>query len=211
MGRANQKKRVRPPTRWAKREESTAAPKHPLMKIATRLPMVLISVVIVLLIPAPFTSMSRELNDLYTAFLGPVIVVVVLACILVASVAGAAVMMGWRAGIIGVVFFGSIVAAGAGALTGDPIWTNIGIAGFALSCAGYYFIGELSGYLPIQTRNSYGGVAMIPGGIIMGGAGIAMEHQALVLFGFGAAGTAVGVTVAGLWRRRRARAAAAGS
>ena len=210
MGRAGQKKRVRPRNRWTEREKSPAEPKHPLMTIATRLPMVLLGVVIVLLIPAPFTSTSPELNDLYMAFLGPVIIVMTLACILIASVAGAAVMMGWRAGIIGVVFFGSIVAAGAGAFTDDPIWTNIGIAGFALSCAGYYFIGELSGYLPIQTRNSYGGVAMIPGGIIMGVVGIAMEHQALVLFGFGAAGAAVGVTLAGLWRRR-AKAAAGNS
>lgn len=194
-----------------KREVSTTEPKHPLMVIATRLPMVLLGVVIVLLIPAPFTSMSRELNDLYMDVLGPVIVVVLLACVLVASVAGAAVMMGWRAGIIGVIFFGSITAAGIGALTENPIWTNLGIVGFALSCAGYYFIGELSGYLPIKTRNSYGGVAMIPGGIIMGVAGIAMEHQALALFGFGAAGAAVGVTLAGLWRRRRARTAAADS
>ncbi|WP_166874062.1 MULTISPECIES: hypothetical protein [unclassified Salinibacterium] len=179
------------------------------MTIATRLPMVLLGVVIVLLIPAPFTSMSSELNDLYEDFLGPVIVVVTLACILIGSVMGAAVMMGWRAGIIGVVFSGSITAAGVGALTDEPIWTNIGIAGFAVSCAGYYFIGELSGYLPVKTREAYGGVAMIPGGIIMGVVGIAMGNQTLVLFGFGAAGAALGVTLARLWRRRRARAAVA--
>jgi hypothetical protein len=180
------------------------------MKIATRLPMVLLGVVVALMIPAPFTTRSRELNALYENFLGPVIIVAALACVLVASVMGAAVMMGWRAGIIGVVFSGSITAAGVGVLTEDPTWTNIGLVGFVLSCAGYYFIGELSGYLPIQTRNAYGGVAMIPGGIIMGAVGIAMETQTLVLFGFGAAGAAAGVTLARLWRRRRARASATG-
>jgi hypothetical protein len=178
------------------------------MNIATRLPMVLLGVVIVLMIPAPFTTRSPELNELYENFLGPVIIVAALGSVLVAAVMGAAVMMGWRAGIIGVVFAGSITAAGVGVVTDEPAWTMIGIVGFVISCAGYYFIGELSGYLPVKTRAAYGGVAMIPGGIIMGAIGLAMANQALILFGFGAAGAAVGVTLARLWRRRRARAAA---
>ena len=207
MGRADQKKRAQQAHRGERATASTA-PMHPLMKIATRVPMVLLGVVIVLLIPAPFTTRSPELNTLYEVFLGPVIIVAALASILVASVMGAAVMMGWRAGIIGVVFAGSIAAAGAGAFTGDQTWTIIGIVGFAVSCAGYYFIGELSGYLPITTRASYGGLAMIPGGIIMGAIGIALEDQAMVLFGFGAASAALGVTLARLWRRRPAKTAA---
>jgi hypothetical protein len=184
-------------------EASESSPKHPLMKIATRLPMWLLGVVIVLMIPAPFTSSSPELNDLYENFLGPVIIAAALACVLVASVMGAAVMMGWKAGIIGVVFACSISAAGIGAFADEPIWTTIGIVGFAVSCAGYYFIGDLSAYLPVATRDSYGGVAMIPGGIIMGTVGIILSSQVLVLFGFGAAGAALGVTLARLWRARR--------
>jgi hypothetical protein len=173
------------------------------MKIATRLPMVLLGVVIVLMIPAPFTTRSPELNALYENFLGPVIIVAALACILIASVMGAAVMMGWKAGVVGVVFAGSITSASLGALTEDPVWTIIGIVGFAISCSGYYFIGELSGYLPVKTRAGYGSVAMIPGGIIMGVVGVAMGTPPLVLFGFGAAGAAIGVTAARLWRMRR--------
>jgi hypothetical protein len=184
-------------------EQVAAAPKHPLMKIATRLPMVLLGVIIVLIIPAPFTSGSPELNALYENFLGPAIIAATLACVLVASIAGAAVMMGWRAGIIGVVFAGSITAASLGAVTADPVWTIIGTVGFAVSCAGYYFIGDLSGYLPGATRASYGAVAMIPGGIIMGSVGIAMGTPSLALFGFGAAGAAIGVAAARLWRMHR--------
>ena len=168
-----------------------------------RLPMILIGVVVALLVPAPFTSVSPELNYVYENYLGALIVTASLASILIASVVGAVIMMGRRAAIIGVVFTASIGAAGAGALTGDALWTNLGMGGFALSCAGFYLIGELSGYLPISTAESYGSVAMIPGGIVMAVAGMATQNNSLILLGLGGAGAALGVTLARLYRRRR--------
>ncbi|WP_022891642.1 hypothetical protein [Agromyces subbeticus] len=173
------------------------------MVIATRLPIIVLGVVVALLIPAPFTESSPELNDLYENFLGQVIIVAALTCVLIAGVVGAAVMMGWRAGIIGVIFAASIAAAGAGAVTGDALWTNLGIAGFAASVIGYFFIGELSGYLPMRTARAYGSVAMIPGGVVMGVIGIFSGNQALALIGFGSAAAAVGVTAARWLRTRR--------
>jgi len=173
------------------------------MRLATRLPMILIGVVVVLLVPAPFTEHFPGLNDLYENYLGAVVVAAGLASILIAGVFGAVIMMGWRAAIVGVVFTTSIGAAGMGAITGDALWTNVGMGGFAISCAGFYLIGELSGYLPIATSASYGSVAMIPGGIIMAVAGMATQNDGLILLGLGGAGAAVGVTLARLYRRRR--------
>ena len=167
--------------------------------------MVLLGVVIALLIPAPFTSTSRWLSDLYENFLGPLMVAAAIACVLSASVLGAVVMMGWRAGIVGVVFTASMTAASAGALTEDAMWMNIGFVGFVLSCAGYFFIGDLSGYLPLATRAAYGAVAMIPGGIIIGIIGIATESTPVTLFGFCGAGAATGVALAQGWRRLQRR------
>jgi hypothetical protein len=127
----------------------------------------------------------------------------VLASILIASVVGAVIMMGWRAGVIGVVFTASIISASAGAFTDDALWTNLGLAGFAVSCVGYYLIGELSGYLPIPTAASYGSIAMIPAGVIMAVVGVVSGNSALLQLGLGGAGAAVGVTLARWYRRRR--------
>lgn len=168
-----------------------------------RLPLILIGVVVVLLIPAPFTSSSSVLNELYENYFGALIIAAGLGSILIASVMGAVVMMGWRAGIIGVVFTASIISASVGAFTDDALWTNLGLAGFALSCLGYYLIGELSGYLPIPTAASYGSIAMIPAGVIMAVVGVASVNSALLQLGLGGAGAAVGVTLARWYRRRR--------
>jgi len=174
------------------------------MRLATRLPMIFIGVVVVLLIPAPFTSGSAALNDLYENYIGALIIAAGLGSILIAGVMGAVIMMGWRAGFIGVIFTASIVSASVGALTDDTLWTNLGMAGFALSCVGYYLIGELSGFLPIPTAASFGSIAIIPAGIIMAVVGVVSDNRSLVLLGLGSAGAAVGVTLARLYRRRKA-------
>lgn len=165
--------------------------------------MILVGIVVVLLIPAPFTSNSPVLNDLYTNYIGALIIGAGLGSILIASVLGAVIMMGWRAGFIGVVFTASIVSASAGAFTDDALWTNLGMAGFALSCVGYYLIGELSGFLPIPTAASFGSIAMIPAGIIMAVVGVVSDNSGLLMLGLGGAGAAVGVTLARWYRRRR--------
>ena len=209
MGRSNSKQ-----TRTSKRERERRASRaersgrtvarHPLFVLTTRVPFILLGVAVVLLVGGVFTEVSPALNTLYEDFLGVVLVAAFLAAILIAGVMGAVIMMGWRAGFIGVIFAASVASAGAGAITGDLLWTNLGVGGFALSCVGYYLIGELSGYLPISTAASYGGLAMIPGGLIMAGVGIVSNSQALVLFGFGGAGAAVGVALARWWRKRTA-------
>jgi hypothetical protein len=178
------------------------------MVLATRAPIALLGVAVVLVIGAAFTEVSPALNTLYEDYIGAVIAGLALAAILIAGVVGAIIMMGWRAGFIGVIFAASVASAGAGAIIGDLLWTNLGIGGFALSCAGYYLIGELSGYLPISTAAGYGGLVMIPGGLIMAGLGIVSGSQALVLFGFGGAGAAIGVALARWWRKRTAGASA---
>ncbi|MGO4690184.1 hypothetical protein [Glaciibacter sp. 2TAF33] len=213
MGRNNSKQ-----TRAGKRERARqggggersgpAVARHPLFVLATRLPMVLLGVAVVLLIGGVFTEVSPALNTVYEDYIGAVMVGAFLAAILIAGVMGAVIMMGWRAGFVGVIFAASVAAAGAGAITGEALWTNLGIGGFALSCVGYYLIGELSGYLPIATKNAYGSLAMIPGGVIMAVVGIVSDTPALVLFGFGGAGAAVGVAGARWWRRRSAGAGA---
>jgi hypothetical protein len=206
MGRSNTKqirvdKRERARRRSGDDRSTRAVARHPLFVLATRAPMVLLGVAVVLLIGGVFTEVSPALNTLYEHYIGAVIAGAALAAILVAGIMGAVIMMGWRAGFIGVIFAASVAAAAGGAITGEALWTNLGIGGFALSCAGYYLIGELSGYLPVKTANAYGGLAMIPGGIIMAVVGIVSDTQALVLFGFGGAGAAVGVGLARWWRR----------
>jgi hypothetical protein len=210
MGRADnkRKKSKRKRATGGRVEVNAAPPRHPLMRLAMRLPLILIGVVVVLLIPAPFTEDSPELNDLYENYIGPIIIGAVLASILISSVVGAMIMMGWRAAIVGVVFTASITSAGAAAFTGDALWTNVGMGGFAISCFGYYLIGELSGYLPIPTAAAYGSVAMIPGGIIMAVIGAVSETDALILLGLGGAGAATGVAVARWYRRGKLAAAA---
>jgi hypothetical protein len=151
---------------------------------------------------APLSDFVPWMNDLFEHYLGAIAIGLVLSSVVIAGVVGAAVMGGWRAAAVGLIFGFGFLATTFGAYTNSGPWTVVGWSALTLAIAGYYLIGEVTGHLPSRLRDRFAS----PSGAVLGAAlalaGVVTGQW--LLGGLGAASVAAWLGVRAARRRSRA-------
>jgi hypothetical protein len=181
---------------WVARTDRRAT----VLRILLTVPLALFALGVALIGLVPLGDFVPWVGDLFAHHLGPVVVGLILSSVVLAAVAGAAVMGGWRAAIIGVIFGFGFIATVFGKYTENGAWTVIGWSVLALALAGFYLLGEVSGHLPRSMRDKFGSPSGAVLGAVVAAIGFLTGQWLLGIFGAGCVAAWLGIWAARRWR-----------
>ena len=162
---------------------------------------------IVLLGLSPLLMLTPGYGDELVDNFGMVVVALLLASVLLAATAGAMVMGGWKAGVVGAVFGLGFVSVVLGETSQGGLWQVLGWCALAMGTAGFYFLGSRSGHLPLSFANNYGSWFSLAGGAALIVWGIASGSWAAAAAGLFTIAAGLGIWFAGRVAGRKNRGA----
>ncbi|MHA7270789.1 hypothetical protein [Arthrobacter sp. HLT1-20] len=186
---------------WIRGENRTEV----LLAAGLSVPLGALGLGIVLLGLSPLLMLTPGYGDELVDNFGMVIVALFLASVFLAATAAAMVMGGWKAGVVGVVFGLGFVSLVLGETNQGGLWQWMGWCALALGTAGFYFLGSMSGRLPLSFAKNYGSWFSIAGGAALTVWGIATGGWAMAAAGLFTIAAGLGLWFAGRVARKKGR------